>query len=164
MLIVVPRPGTISPWSSKATDIMHNCGLDKVRRVERGIVYTCALPDGMVPGSQQRDALMPLLHDRMTEAVLFDTAEAEVLFRHAVPTPCARIDVLGGGRAALEIANRELGLALSADEIDYLLENFTALGRNPADIELMMFAQANSEHCRHKIFNAELADRRPGAG
>ena len=153
--IVVPRPGTISPWSSKATDIVHNCGLDKVRRVERGIVYTFALPPGSVPGRRQREALLPFLHDRMTETVLFDLDDTHALFRHAVPAPSARIDMLGGGRGALETANRELGLALSADEIDYLLENFTALGRNPVDIELMMFAQANSEHCRHKIFNAD---------
>jgi len=153
--IVVPRPGTISPWSSKATDIVHNCGLDKVRRVERGLVYTLVLPAGSAPGRRQHNGLLPLLHDRMTETVLFDIEDTHALFRHAVPAPCERIDVLGGGRTALETANRELGLALSADEIDYLLENFTALGRNPVDIELMMFAQANSEHCRHKIFNAD---------
>jgi len=155
VFIVVPRPGTISPWSSKATDIVHNCGLEKVRRVERGIVYSFVLPVGTEPGMMQRAALLPLLHDRMTETVLFDTDDTAALFRHAVPAPCERIDMLGGGRAALESANRELGLALSADEIDYLQENFTALRRNPVDIELMMFAQANSEHCRHKIFNAD---------
>ncbi|MGD2113092.1 MAG: phosphoribosylformylglycinamidine synthase, partial [Gammaproteobacteria bacterium] len=154
-LVVAPRPGTISPWSSKATDIVHNCGLDKVRRVERGIVYTFALPEGAVPDRQLLAALAPLLHDRMTETVLFDIDDTRALFRHAVPAPCERVDLLGGGRTALETANRELGLALSADEIDYLLESFTALGRNPVDIELMMFAQANSEHCRHKIFNAD---------
>jgi len=153
-LVVVPRPGTISPWSSKATDIIHNCGLSKVRRVERGIVYTLQTGDGAAPTAEQQELILPLLHDRMTETVLYDIQDAEILFRHADPAPFARVDVLGGGRAALEAANRELGLALSADEIDYLCENFTALGRNPADIELMMFAQANSEHCRHKIFNA----------
>jgi len=153
-LIVVPRPGTISPWSSKATDIVHNCGLENVRRVERGIVYTLYTADGAAPGAEQLALILPLLHDRMTEAVLFDVQDTEVLFRHADPAPYTQIDVLEGGRAALEAANGELGLALSDEEIDYLCENFTALGRNPADIELMMFAQANSEHCRHKIFNA----------
>ncbi len=154
-LVAVPRPGTISPWSSKATDIVHNCGLHKVRRVERGIVYTLALAGDAVLSEQQRQRLLPLLHDRMTEAVLFDVNDTDVLFRHAVPAPYDRVDVLAGGRAALQAANDDLGLALSADEIDYLVENFTALGRNPVDIELMMFAQANSEHCRHKIFNAD---------
>ena len=154
-LIVVPRPGTISPWSSKATDIVHNCGLDSVRRVERGIVYTLLLDgdDSLTAG--QRRSVLPLIHDRMTEAVLFDISDTDVLFRHAVPTPYDVIDVMAGGRQALQDANGELGLALSNDEIDYLVENFTALGRNPVDIELMMFAQANSEHCRHKIFNAD---------
>jgi len=153
-VIVVPRPGTISPWSSKASDIVHNCGLEKVTRVERGIAYSFSTGNDAHLEDVQLAALLPLLHDRMTEAVLFDIAETDALFRHAVPEPMAVVDVLGGGRDALEIANRELGLALSDDEIDYLVENFTALGRNPADIELMMFAQANSEHCRHKIFNA----------
>jgi phosphoribosylformylglycinamidine synthase len=160
-LIVVPRPGTISPWSSKATDIVHNCGLDKVRRVERGIIYTLDVAGGELD-AQQRAAVLPLLHDRMTETVLFDVDDTEALFRHAVPAPCESVDVLAGGRQALEHANRDLGLALSDDEIDYLVENFTALGRNPVDIELMMFAQANSEHCRHKIFNADwVIDGKP---
>ncbi|MGB5338394.1 MAG: phosphoribosylformylglycinamidine synthase [Gammaproteobacteria bacterium] len=154
-LIVVPRPGTISPWSSKATDIVHNCALDSVRRVERGVVYTLMTQADTTLPAAQRQAVLPLIHDRMTETVLFDIDATRALFRHAVPQPFTRIDVLGGGRAALEAANAELGLALSNDEIDYLLENFTALKRNPADIELMMFAQANSEHCRHKIFNAD---------
>jgi len=160
--IVVPRPGTISPWSSKAGDIVHNCGLEKVTRVERGISYRFNLADGQLLGEPEQEALWPLLHDRMTEAVLSDLAETDALFRHAVPAPLTVVDVLGGGRTALELANRDLGLALSDDEIDYLVENFTALGRNPADIELMMFAQANSEHCRHKIFNATwIIDGRP---
>ncbi len=154
-LLVVPRPGTISPWSSKATDIVHNCGLDQVRRVERGILYTLELAPGAALTDEQRSGLLPLLHDRMTEAVLFDLHDTDALFRHAVPAPGERVDVIGGGRDALVEANQALGLALSADEIDYLVENFTALGRNPMDIELMMFAQANSEHCRHKIFNAD---------
>ena len=154
-LIVIPRPGTISPWSSKATDIVHNCGLEQVLRVERGIVYTLEFEAGAELSATQRSAILPLLHDRMTETVVFDVKDTDVLFHHATPAPSQSIDILAGGRAALESANRELGLAMSADEIDYLLENFTALGRNPVDIELMMFAQANSEHCRHKIFNAD---------
>ncbi len=154
-LIVVPRPGTISPWSSKATDIVHNCGLEQVRRVERGIVYTLAVTADAVISEQQRQRVLPLIHDRMTETVLFDVSATDALFRHAVPAPYDVVDVLAGGRAALATANADLGLALSDDEIDYLVENFTRLGRNPVDIELMMFAQANSEHCRHKIFNAD---------
>ena len=150
--LVVPRPGTISPWSSKATDIAHHCGLGKIRRLERGIVYTLSL--AMNPDADQIDQLVAPLHDRMTEAVLYDSEEADSLFVHATPKPCQAIDLLGAGRPALQQANQNLGLALSEDEIDYLVESFTALGRNPNDIELMMFAQANSEHCRHKIFNA----------
>jgi phosphoribosylformylglycinamidine synthase len=149
-LLVVPRIGTISPWSSKATDVAHNCGLQRVRRIERGIWYTLA---GQV---QDEPALRAALHDRMTESVLASEAEAERLFGHAQPKPLEAIDVLSGGRAAIETANVTLGLALAPDEIDYLVESFLALGRNPTDVELMMFAQANSEHCRHKIFNAEL--------
>ena len=153
--VVVPRPGTISPWSSKATDIVHNCGLEKVRRVERGIVYTLEIEAAAGLPEVQREPVLALLHDRMTESVLFDVNDTDVLFRHAVPAPYETVDVLDGGRAALVTANGEFGLALSDDEIDYLVESFTALGRNPVDIELMMFAQANSEHCRHKIFNAD---------
>ncbi|HHH43804.1 MAG TPA: phosphoribosylformylglycinamidine synthase, partial [Gammaproteobacteria bacterium] len=153
-LWVVPRIGTISPWSSKATDIAHNCGLQQVRRIERGIRYDLVLTQGNGLDAAARDAVLPLLHDRMTESVLSDTGDAQLIFRQAEPAPLASVDILGGGRAALERANAELGLALSDDEIDYLLESFRTLGRNPNDIELMMFAQANSEHCRHKIFNA----------
>jgi len=153
-LVVVPRPGTISPWSSKATDIVHNCGLSRVSRVERGVVYTLVPAPASSLDNGQLDVLLPLIHDRMTEAVLFDINETGCLFQHAEPAPYATVDVLGGGRDALVAANKALGLALSDDEIDYLAENFTALGRNPVDVELMMFAQANSEHCRHKIFNA----------
>ncbi|MFQ5642731.1 MAG: phosphoribosylformylglycinamidine synthase, partial [Thiogranum sp.] len=153
-LWVVPRIGTISPWSSKATDIAHNCGLNRVRRIERGIRFDLTLgPDARLD-ADARAAVLPLLHDRMTESVLDDVGDAQLLFRQAEPGPLVSVDILGGGRAALERANAELGLALSGDEIDYLLDSFTALGRNPNDIELMMFAQANSEHCRHKIFNA----------
>ena len=149
VLWVVPRPGTISPWSSKATDIAHICGLSQVRRIERGRRYAIT---GEVC---DHDALRACVHDRMTEAVLEDAASAAVLFERAQPRPLNSIDVLGRGRAAIEDADRDLGLALSPDEVGYLVEAFTSLGRNPHDVELMMFAQANSEHCRHKIFNAD---------
>jgi phosphoribosylformylglycinamidine synthase len=151
-LLVVPREGTISPWSSKATDIAQVCGLEAVRRIERGIAYHVHAPQPL--GSERLAALAPELFDRMTEMVLFDPAAAERLFGHAKPKPLSRIS-LSTGLAALEAANRELGLALSADEIEYLLTSFRRLGREPSDVELMMFAQANSEHCRHKIFNAD---------
>ena len=148
--LVLPRFGTVSPWSSKATDIVHNCGLAKIVRVERGIAYH-------VPGelsAPAREALDAAIHDRMTETVVDELSEAARLFEHHAPKPLATVDLLGGGRAALVAANVDMGLALAPDEIDYLLENFARLGRNPTDVELMMFAQANSEHCRHKIFNA----------
>jgi phosphoribosylformylglycinamidine synthase len=150
--LVVPRFGTISPWSSKATDIARVCGLEPVRRLERGVSYQ--LQVASAPPAA-RSAFAALLHDRMTEAVLDDPADAAALFQQAAPRPLGRIS-LRGGRAALERANGELGLALSGHEIDYLLETFRALGRDPSDVELMMFAQANSEHCRHKIFNARF--------
>jgi phosphoribosylformylglycinamidine synthase len=154
LLLVVPRPGTISPWSSKATDIAHNCGLGSIARIERGIAYRVATRnDTPLPG-EDREALLPLLHDRMTEAVFDDLAEARRLFAHFEPRPLMMIPLLAKGRAALEDANTSLGLALSSDEIDYLDGAFRALDRDPTDVELMMFAQANSEHCRHKIFNA----------
>ncbi|MDR9437502.1 MAG: phosphoribosylformylglycinamidine synthase [Thiohalophilus sp.] len=153
--LVVPRPGTISPWSSKATDIAHNCGLDSVQRIERGILYTLTLSDGNELSAEQARGLGAVLHDRMTESVFRDVDEAQRLFRHPDPAPLTEVDVLGGGRDALQRANADLGLALAGDEIDYLVENFQSLGRNPSDVELMMFAQANSEHCRHKIFNAD---------
>jgi phosphoribosylformylglycinamidine synthase len=148
LYLVVPRLGTISPWSSKATDIARQCGLPAVQRIERGIAYYA---EG---GGGRRQQMAALLHDRMTETVLDSLDQAEQLFRHVEPRPLASIDIFARGRAALEEANRAMGLALSADEIDYLLENFRAIGRNPTDAELTMFAQANSEHCRHKIFNA----------
>jgi phosphoribosylformylglycinamidine synthase len=153
-LLVVPRPGTISPWSSKATDIAHICGLDAVRRIERGVLFTVTRESGGFDDDELA-RMARLLHDRMTESVLFSIDEAEGLFARAEPQPLSLVDVLQGGRDALVQADRELGLALSEDEIDYLLESFTSLGRNPTDCELMMFAQANSEHCRHKIFNAD---------
>ncbi len=150
LFLVVPRFGTISPWSSKATDIAHNCGLGKIQRLERGIAYYVA---GELSAADA-EAVAAVLHDRMTQLVLARMEEAGALFSHAQPKPLSVVDVLGGGRAALEAANLQLGLALAEDEIDYLVKSFTDLGRNPHDIELMMFAQANSEHCRHKIFNA----------
>ncbi|MGA7178081.1 MAG: phosphoribosylformylglycinamidine synthase [Thiobacillaceae bacterium] len=154
MFLVVPRFGTISPWSSKATDILHNCGLSKVARVERGIAYYLENSDGSRLTSEQLTLLLPRIHDRMTEEVLQSPEQAYGLFSHVAPRPLETVDVLGAGKSALMMANRDLGLALSDDEIDYLADNFCRLGRNPTDVELMMFAQANSEHCRHKIFNA----------
>ncbi|MBL4817216.1 MAG: phosphoribosylformylglycinamidine synthase, partial [Shewanella sp.] len=149
---VTPRPGTISPWSSKATDIAHNCGLNKVKRLERGIAYYVE-SDALT--TEQELSLTALLHDRMVEVILTDFEQATVLFVRTEPTVVKSVDILGEGRSALELANTQLGLALANDEIDYLVENFVKLGRNPNDVELMMFAQANSEHCRHKIFNAD---------
>ncbi|MDE2220028.1 MAG: phosphoribosylformylglycinamidine synthase [Gammaproteobacteria bacterium] len=149
-LLVVPRPGTISPWSSKATDIALVCGLQFVRRIERGIEYVFEGGEGAAPV-----ALAAPLHDRMTEAVLTGAAAASSLFSSATPAPLRRIP-LAEGRAALVAANRQLALALADDEIDYLLATFQRLGRDPTDVELMMFAQSNSEHCRHKIFNADF--------
>jgi phosphoribosylformylglycinamidine synthase len=154
MFLVTPRLGTISPWSSKATDIIHNCGLTKVTRIERGIACYLKNPDGSRFTEGQRALVLPLIHDRMTEVVLQSLEQAEALFSHVAPRPLQTVDLQGGGREALVVANREMGMALSDDEIDYLVENFDRLGRNPTDVELMMFAQANSEHCRHKIFNA----------
>ena len=153
LFLVVPRIGTQSPWSSKATDIAHNCGLDKVLRLERGIAYRVSFAGAM--SEQAFEIAAALLHDRMTETVLYNGSDAAQLFAHNEPAPLGSVDLLGGGRAALETANAELGLALADDEIDYLCEAFEGLGRNPSDVELMMFAQANSEHCRHKIFNAD---------
>tara|TARA_R110002124_G_scaffold19440_14_gene78016 strand:- start:748 stop:4644 length:3897 start_codon:yes stop_codon:yes gene_type:complete len=153
LLLVVPRPGTISPWSSKATDIAHNCGLAEVERLERGVAWYVQLPDGLE--APARAAFDALVHDRMTQTILPSLEQAEALFAHAAPRALTTVDILKGGRQALQDADRDLGLALATDEIDYLLESFSGLGRNPSDVELMMFAQANSEHCRHKIFNAD---------
>jgi phosphoribosylformylglycinamidine synthase len=148
MALVTPRLGTISPWSSKATDIAHQCGLSFVERIERGTAYH-------VEGRGAVAAALPFLHDRMTETVLGCAEEAQALFQHVSPKPLASVDVLGRGRAAIEEANAAMGLALAPDEIDYLLAYFERRARrNPTDVELTMFAQANSEHCRHKIFNA----------
>jgi phosphoribosylformylglycinamidine synthase len=152
-LVVVPRPGTISPWSSKATDIAHVCGLESIRRIERGIAYDL---DPQLPlETAARVRLAAVLHDRMTEAVLADLDSAALLFASEAPRLLGSISIAGGS-AALAEANTRLGLALSEDEIEYLYATFSALGRGPSDVELMMFAQANSEHCRHKIFNARV--------
>jgi len=156
---VSPRLGTVSPWASKATDIAHNCGL-AVRRVERITEYTLTLKKPLLGRSElsndQLHAAAALMHDRMTESVLFNATQLQALFTELPAAPMAHVDVLAGGRPALEQANVEFGLALADDEMDYLVTSFTVLGRNPTDVELMMFAQANSEHCRHKIFNAEF--------
>jgi phosphoribosylformylglycinamidine synthase len=153
LLLVTPRPGTISPWSSKSTDIAHNCGLNSVKRLERGTAYYVETSAELT--AEQVTVLKALVHDRMMEVVFGDMDAVAALFAVAEPAPMTPVDILGGGRPALEAANIALGLALAEDEIDYLVTSFTQLGRNPNDIELMMFAQANSEHCRHKIFNAD---------
>ena len=152
LFLVTPRLGTVSPWASKATDIAHNCGLSQITRIERGMAVWVS---GRLNEDEKR-AWAALLHDRMTESVLPDFQAASKLFAHPEAQTFATVDVLGGGRDALVQANTGLGLALSPDEIDYLVENYRALNRNPSDVELMMFAQANSEHCRHKIFNADF--------
>ena len=154
-LYVMPRLGTISPWSSKATDIAHNCGLAGVERIERGVHYVIACADQQALTGDELNKISALLHDRMIEVVLDDNGELHKLFEHAEPDTFKTVDIMSEGRAALEQANVDWGLALAADEMDYLVENFQAMGRNPTDVELMMFAQANSEHCRHKIFNAD---------
>ncbi len=156
---VVPRLGTISPWASKATDIAHNCGFDTVRRIERGIVYRLRTRRGVFGGKPLDEAVLrqlaAVLHDRMTESALLEHPDPARLFTSLEGKPMQRIALLARGREALVEANRNLGLALSDDEIDYLVDAFGRLGRDPSDVELMMFAQANSEHCRHKIFNAD---------
>jgi phosphoribosylformylglycinamidine synthase len=161
---VIPRLGTISPWASKATDIAHNCGMAHVHRIERGIAYAVYLKTGILGtgigapkklSPEESLAVAGLLHDRMTESVLRSADDASNLFRELEAKPLESIDVIGAGKQALEKANTDLGLAMSDDEIDYLLDAFTKAKRNPTDVELMMFAQANSEHCRHKIFNAD---------
>ena len=151
LFLVVPRLGTISPWSSKATDIAHNAGLSKVSRIERGVLYQI---DSKTLSDPEIEKIAACLHDRMTETVLPSLDQADQLFVQQTPKPQQSVDILQGGRDALVAANTELGLALADDEIDYLVSSFQNLGRNPIDVELMMFAQANSEHCRHKIFNA----------
>lgn len=160
VVVVTPRFGTVSPWASKATDIARNCGL-AVKRIERVVEYRIALKKGLLGktesvSAQQWQQMAQLLHDRMTESAIADRAAANQLFDALPAAPLETVDVLGGGREALQASNRQWGLALAEDEIDYLVNAFTQLKRNPTDVELMMFAQANSEHCRHKIFNAEF--------
>ena len=150
--LVIPRAGTISPWSSKATDILHNCGLSNISRVERGILFYIGITED--PSENTIKNIDKYLHDRMTQIVVSEILEAKQLFSSANPKPIRSVDITQG-KHVLEDANTTMGLALAEDEIDYLYEQFKALGRNPSDVELMMFAQANSEHCRHKIFNAD---------
>jgi phosphoribosylformylglycinamidine synthase len=153
-ILVTPRQGTISPWSSKSTDIAHNCGLNKVQRIERGVAYYLQMKvDNLC--ETQLTAIKALLHDRMTEVIMDDFQSAKSLFVQSEPSPLTSVDMLSLGKVALQQANVTLGLALADDEVDYLFDNFSRLGRNPNDVELYMFAQANSEHCRHKIFNAD---------
>ena len=164
LVVVMPRLGTVSPWASKATDIAHNCGLG-IHRVERVTEFRLQLKSGLIDAlkggakplsREELQACAMLLHDRMTESVAFEREAGRHLFDARPAEPLAHVDVIGQGRAALEVANKDFGLALSDDEIDYLVKAFTELKRNPSDVELMMFAQANSEHCRHKIFNADF--------
>ncbi|GAB3628724.1 phosphoribosylformylglycinamidine synthase [Pandoraea terrae] len=159
-LLVIPRLGTISPWASKATDIAHNCGIENVRRIERAVEFTIGVKTGLLGGKKSLSPevlgrVATVLHDRMTETVVANRKDAEALFTELQVKPLQTVDVIAGGRAALEAANRDWGMALADDEIDYLVDAFVGLKRNPTDVELMMFAQANSEHCRHKIFNAD---------
>ena len=153
---VVPRLGTISPWSSKATDIAHNCGMVHVRRIERGISWYISRNAPVISlTDEKKSAIAEILHDRMTETVLFDRESLQAIFRELKPLPMTYVNILSEGKDALEKANIQMGLALSEDEVDYLYDAFVKMERDPTDVELMMFAQANSEHCRHKIFNAD---------
>jgi len=154
-LVVLPRLGTVSPWSSKATDIVHVCGISEVRRVERGTLYRLGVDAAL--GEDELLRLGALLHDRMTETVHADLQSAEQLFTRPSAAPLSTIPIRRDGRTALEAADRRLSLALSREEMEYLLEAYARYGRDPTDVELMMFAQANSEHCRHKIFNAQFS-------
>ncbi len=154
--IVVPRLGTISPWASKATDIAHNCGITQIKRIERGVSFYIQRQLHALPLTEElRFNLANILHDRMTETVLFDKKDLPAIFTELEPTPLEYVDILSNGKHALDKANTDMGLALSEDEVDYLYDAFSKAKRNPTDVELMMFAQANSEHCRHKIFNAD---------
>ena len=155
LILVLPRVGTISPWASRATDIVQHCGLPEIQRVERGIAYYVKTKNGQPLSVAERQLLLPLIHDRMTESVFTAFEDAAKLYHTDTPKPLCTVGVLQGGKAALDQANSDMGLALSPDEVDYLFDNFTRMQRNPTDVELMMFAQANSEHCRHKIFNAD---------
>ena len=160
LVVVMPRLGTVSPWASKATDIAHNCGL-ALHRVERVTEFRLTIKTGLLGGvktlsDEELQAAAMLLHDRMTESVAFEREAAVHLFDKQPAEPLVHVDLLGQGRDALAVANGQFGLALSDDEIDYLVDAFKGQDRNPTDVELMMFAQANSEHCRHKIFNASF--------
>jgi phosphoribosylformylglycinamidine synthase len=155
LFLVVPRAGTISPWSSKATDIANNCSLEFISRIERGVAYHVLCDNGVELNEEQQLTVSGCLHDRMIETVLKHLDDADCLFAHHEPVAGESIDIVGTGVDALNEANQHLGLAMSPDEIDYLMAHFTSVDRNPVDAELMMFAQANSEHCRHKIFNAD---------
>src|SRR5690606_5935849 len=155
-LLVAPRTGTQSPWSTKATEIAQQGGLSWVRRLERGMRLVVQTSDGAALGDEERHALLPHVHDRMTQQVFPDAEALVQLFVEHVPGALSRVGLQAGGRPALEDANSTLGLALAEDELDYLVARFDELGRDPTDVELMMFAQANSEHCRHKIFNANF--------
>ncbi len=155
LFLVLPRFGTISPWSSRATDIAKHCGLENTLRIERGIAFYLAKADGTSFSADERTLIRGLIHDRMTETVVSAFEQAEQLYHQGEPKPLSSVDILHGGKQALQQANQSLGLALSADEVDYLYDNYQRIARNPTDVELMMFAQANSEHCRHKIFNAD---------
>jgi phosphoribosylformylglycinamidine synthase len=154
LFLVIPRFGTISPWASRATDIAKHCGLAQVDRIERGVAYYVAKVNGEALSEIERKAIRAVIHDRMTETVVSEIEAAARLYHQAEPAPLDSVDIMNGGAAALNAANSALGLALSPDEVEYLVDNFKRIGRNPTDVELMMFAQANSEHCRHKIFNA----------
>ena len=151
-IFTLPRFGTTSPWSSKATDIAKVCGLSSIERIERGVVFSLALTN---KDKRPKKEAIDLLYDRMTEVAITDLKQAKEIFSSLEPQPFSEVDILSDGKSALETANLQLGLALNDDEIEYLLEQFTKLNRNPTDAELMMFAQANSEHCRHKVFNAD---------
>lgn len=155
LFLVVPRIGTISPWATKATDIAHNCGLTNIHRIERGIAYYIKSQSGAAFTQEERRVIGSLIHDRMMQVVLSSFDDAKSLFAEQTPAPFKVVPLTTGGKAALEKANVELGLALSSDEMEYLLDSFKNLGRDPSDIELYMFAQMNSEHCRHKVFNAK---------
>ena len=166
VLAVIPRLGTVSSWASKATDIAHNCGLSDVRRIERGIRYTLTPERGWLKSKTfdagMLTAIADTLHDRMTETVVDQRFDPKSLFASLPGKAIRTVPVMASGRNALNEANATLGLALSDDEVDYLAKSFTELGRDPTDVELMMFAQANSEHCRHKIFNAQwVIDGKP---
>ncbi len=154
-IITIPRPGTISPWASRATDIANHCGLHDIKRIERAVAVYIELKNGSLLSEDQKKVLALYLHDRMTEVSIFNLDDAKALFSHLAPKPIQYAEMLEHGKKVLNDFNKNLGLALSEDEIDYLFNYFTSIKRNPTDVELMMFAQANSEHCRHKIFNAD---------